>query len=108
MMNAVHARRHDEANEPSLGPDRKTRVGVVEEDRGEENGLPHPHFIRAHTDDDDLRYAIEDRQREFTKMKPQRCRRVEIEVDVVRKVEAPEEWHLMVRAVPPPQRVVHE
>ncbi len=41
-------------------------------------------------------------------MKSQRGRRVEIEVDVVRQVESPEERHAMIRTMPPPQRVVHE
>jgi hypothetical protein len=64
--------------------------------------------VRVDADEDHLRRADRNRERQLAEMKPQRRRRVEIAVDVVNEMEAPEKRDAMIRPMPPPQRVVEQ
>src|SRR2546423_4043955 len=106
MMNAVHARRDDEPHEHALHVERQAHVRVMKEDRAEEDRLPQPQRMRIDADDDHLHGANGNRKQQLTEMEPQRRRRIEIAIDVMDKMETPEERDAMIRPMPPPQRVI--
>src|SRR6266508_6423571 len=59
-------------------------------------------------DDNDLHGAIEHRKRVLAEVKAKRGRAVEIAVDVVHEMEAPEKCEPVVREMPEPERVVEQ
>src|SRR5713226_3569719 len=80
----------------------------MEQDRREEDRLPQPQRLRIDADEDHLRSAYRDRQRQLSEVKAQRRRGVEVAIDVVHEMESPEERNAMTRPMPPPQRVVEK
>src|SRR6266487_5231892 len=105
MVDSMHSRRHDETHQRPLESERKTRIGMMKKNRREEDRLPDPELKNARSDEEDLHRTVCDRQRKLAEMKSQSRRRVEIEINVVGQVKSPEERHLMICPMPPPQRV---
>ena len=108
VVDAVHARRHEEPVEAPLGRDRQAHVRVVEHDRDERRGLPGREGERRHADQHHLRDAPPDRDHDLGEVEAQRRRGVEVEVHVVHDVKPPEERHAVREHVPAVERVVHE
>src|SRR5258708_35552894 len=108
MVDSMHARRHDETHEDALECEGKARVGMMKKNRREQDRLPDPELKNARSDENDLHRTVCDRQRELAEMKSQSGRGVEIEIHVVRQMESPEKRHLMICAMPPPERVVEK
>ncbi len=88
--------------------ERQPHVGVVEEDRSEEDRLPQPKGLGIDADENHLGRAYRDRQRQLAEMKTQRSQGVEVAVDVMNEMESPEKRYAMVRPMPPPERVVEQ
>src|SRR5581483_1257787 len=108
VMDAVHARRHDDAHQPAFQANRQFDVGVMKEDRHEQHELPEPERACRYAEEQDLQRAIEDRERMLAKMEAQSGRAVEIAVDVMHDVEAPQKSDAMAEKVPDPERVVEQ
>src|SRR5207245_2098597 len=79
-----------------------------EEGRDEERRLPDREGERGHADHEHLRRAPGDRDDEFRAVEAERRRGVEVAVDVVDQVEAPEPGDAVGEHVPEVERVVHE
>src|SRR6266550_2618434 len=108
MVNSMHSRRDDETDEKAFESERKTRIGVMKKNRSKEDRLPQPELEDARPDEKDLQRSVCDRKRKLAEVESQSCRRVEVEVHVVREMKPPEKRHLMVRPMPPPQRVIEK
>src|SRR4051794_3947951 len=60
------------------------------------------------SDEHHLRRPYRDRQRQLAEVKAERGRSVEIAVDVMHEVEAPEKRDAVVRPMPPPEGVIEK
>ena len=108
MVDAVHPRRDDDGVQSLLHLDRQFQVAVVEDDGHEEHLLPQAQRFAIDAEQQHLERAETGCHRQLAEMKPHTGRRIEIEIDVMHRVEAPEEWRVMIQPVPEVQRVVEE
>lgn len=108
VMDAVHARRDEEGQQTALPPRGQAHIGMMEEDAGDEPGLPEEVSGRREADEQDLRRAPGNGREQFAEVEAERGGGVEIEIDVMDKVESPEERHAMREDVPEVHGVVHQ
>jgi hypothetical protein len=108
VMDAVHARRDDDAHEDALHRHRQAHVCVMKKDRYEEDGLPEPQGLRIDADEEHLRGAHRNRQCQLAEIETQSRRRIQIAIDVMDEMKAPEKRDAMAGPMPPPERVIHQ
>src|SRR6516165_437392 len=107
-MDAVHPRRHDNGVQEMLGVGRQLEVAVMKDDREHEQLLPEAQRAVIDAKQGHLQRPEPGSHRELAKMKSDTGRRIEIEIDVMNGVEAPEERRAMVDPVPEIERVVEQ
>src|SRR5688572_8870114 len=99
-MDTVKARSGDKATQPALEVDRKSYVRVVEQNRYQKTRLPDGRGYQGSACHSDLSHPPRYGKQHLTKVKTNRSRRVEIEIDVMHKMKTPEERNLMCEYVP--------
>src|SRR4051794_22254637 len=107
-MDAVQPRRYDQPRQRRFDAAGQPQVGMMEDDRREQQPLPQVQRLRPYPDQPDLRGAPWRRQTQFAEMEPHGGGGVEIEVDVMYLVEAPEPADAMRQDVPQVQRVIEQ
>src|SRR5262245_5634004 len=108
MVNAVKTRRHDEAGEKPLNVDRQFDVGVMKQNREEDDVLPDVERVGWDADYRNLHRAPWDRERELAGMETECGRRVEIAIDMMNQVEPPQPGDAVCEHVPHVEGVVEE
>src|SRR5262245_14492751 len=107
-MNTMHARGDNHRDERALEPHRESQVRVMEENRDEEQDLKEQVPGGVNPEHDDLSGTKGDREDQLSRMEAQGRRGVQVAVDVVDEVKAPEPWHAVSQPMPVPERVVEE
>jgi len=97
----VHARGDDDPAQTSLDIEWQLPIRMMEEDRGEQAHLPDRQRQWRRADRDDLRDPPRCRQRELANVEADRRRCVQVEVDVMNRVESPERRHAPRSVLPP-------
>jgi hypothetical protein len=98
-MNAVHSRSNDEADESILQGYWQLDVRVVEQDRKQQEALPAEQHLRINADQHNLRDSVRYRKRDLPEMETQSGRRIQIQINVMYGMKAPEQRHAMMQYV---------
>lgn len=107
MVDAVHAGSGEHAGERALELEWQADVAVMEQDGEEEEALPRVECPRAGTGGQDLKRAVRRRERHVGGVKAEGGAGVEVEVDVMDQMEAPEDGHFVRQHVPEIDAVIH-
>ena len=107
-MDTVHPRRRQHAGHGALETRRQADVAVMERDREEEEAFPDRQGTRAGAGRHHLQRAIRRGDRHVGSVEPQRRAGVEVEIDVVDQVEAPQPGKLVRQDVPKIDAVIHQ
>src|SRR5919198_1671369 len=108
MVDAVHPRCRNRRDESFFDGGGQFQVAVVEDDRKDEQLLPEAQRFAVDAEPQDLERAKTGRKRKLAEMKTNSRGAVEIEIEMMHSVEAPQERHAMVQAVPDVERVVKQ
>ena len=107
-MHPVDRRRDHDAGQRRFEPRRQLQIGMVEDRRGEQQRLEQQHRVEREGEQQDHRRPRHRRQQHLAEMEAQRRGSVERPVEMVHEVEAPEEGHLVIGAVPPVDQQVEQ
>ena len=108
MVDPVHPRGDDEPPEGAVRPGGQPYVAVVEEDHGQHHRLVDQHLPHGQSQHGKHRQSGQAGQQDLPRVKPHSGRGVHLPITVVNRVEAPQEWHLMVEPVPDVLPQVHQ
>src|SRR4029079_8880374 len=86
MVNAVKTRGHDEAGHEPLNRDRQFDVGVMKQNREQEDVLPEPECLGWDANCRNLHRAPGNRERELAGVETESGRRVEIAIDMMNQM----------------------
>src|SRR5207253_9347583 len=101
MMNAVHARRHNDQIQNSFELDRQSPVGMMKERRGLECDEEHDQHYRRDAKERHRKGKKANRENHFAEMKSCCGCHIEVEIGVVHVMKAPEDWDHVVGPMPP-------
>src|SRR6266850_7970809 len=107
-MDAVHARRHEHFIQEPLEADRQPQIAVMEKRVRLKNQLVNGEGPAGESNDAHLHDAKNGRHRHFAKVKPETGGGVEIRIDVVDVVKAPEKRDPVIDDMPVIKSEVHE
>src|SRR5712692_8716376 len=108
MVDAVHARRHKHFVQQSLEADRQPQITVMEERIRLEDQFVNGICPAGEPDEAHLHDAKSDGHRHFAKVKPEAGGNIEVGVDMVDVVKAPEERETVIDDMPVVKGKVHE
>ena len=81
---------------------------MMKKNRDEQHALPKDQRLIVDAEDAHLRGAEECGKRELARMKTNARRHVEIGIEMMRAVEVPQHWRVMIQPMPPPERVIEK
>ncbi|GAC1347983.1 MAG: hypothetical protein NVSMB23_28160 [Myxococcales bacterium] len=108
VVDAVHARRDEQEAQRPVEGERQPHVRMVELRGDEQRGLPGEERRDVDPDDRDLQRTEGHREQQLARVEPQGGGRVEVLVQVMGRVEPPEERNAVVREVPGPEAVIEQ
>lgn len=107
VVDAVHAGRREHAGQGALEPRRQADVAVMEQNGQEEEALPGLERPRAGAGGQDLQRAVGRGDRHVGGVKAKRGAGVEVEIDVMDQVKAPEDGDFVRQDMPEIDAVIH-
>src|SRR5207248_1097329 len=94
MMDAVHARRDNELAKPALHFHRQLDVGVMKHHLQQSQHLPGSQRLRRNAEDNNLSGTPGDRENHFSEVEADGGRGIQVEIDMMSSMKAPEKRHL--------------
>src|ERR1700730_282921 len=107
-MDAVHAWRHEDFVQEPLEADWQPQIAVMEKRVCLEDQFVNGKGPAGESDDTHLHHAKNGRHRHFAKVKPETGGGIEIRIDVVDVVKAPEKRDTMIDDMPVVKSEVHQ
>src|SRR5262244_3522287 len=90
-MNAMHTRRNNKVDEPVFDSFWQSHVRVVKQDGKQQESLPAEQYFRVNTDQQNLRDSIRYGECDLSEVEPEGGRSIQIEINVVDGMKAPEQ-----------------
>jgi hypothetical protein len=108
VVNAVHARGDEHLIEQAFKTERESDVAVVKEHLKLKNYLINGKCRCRRANESYLQDAENDREHDLTEMEAEGGGNIQVRVDMMDIVKAPEKWHPVVSQVPIVEREVHQ